>query len=294
VLNHVFEVQSGLLVYSMEKPGGEVVNVLVTGIVRMQEGHGEHRELVVTAADCVQNGKGEQGEVGLGPGPLKVGSATLVEPVLPDPVRNGAEMLPVCPRGEGGEKVLAELPSIGITAEEEEVRIVKELAKLNPEEELPKFPAELLPCGSVVPGEPGFEEDGSGTLGRLELSDPDVNWMVPTPGLDACAGIDDCGTLFVIELPPTFGPCPDVDYCEAILVPELPLRLVPWLDGSDCEALFGTELPLALDLGADAVDWEALFVVELSPTLRLSPDGSNCGALFGTELPLAVKAWSRY
>jgi hypothetical protein len=46
VLNQVLEVQSGLVVYSIENPGGEVVTVLVTGIVRMQAGQGEHGELV--------------------------------------------------------------------------------------------------------------------------------------------------------------------------------------------------------------------------------------------------------
>jgi hypothetical protein len=47
MLNHVFVVQSGLVVYWIEKPGGEVDSVLVTGILAIQAGHGVHRELVV-------------------------------------------------------------------------------------------------------------------------------------------------------------------------------------------------------------------------------------------------------
>jgi len=68
VLNHIFFAQSGLVVYSMEKPGGEAVSVLVTGIAAMQAGHGEHRVLVVTGGR----------EVGLGLEFLGVECATLM------------------------------------------------------------------------------------------------------------------------------------------------------------------------------------------------------------------------
>ena len=47
VLNHVFVFQSGLVVYSIEKPSGEVDNVLVMEMEAMHAGHGEHNEQVV-------------------------------------------------------------------------------------------------------------------------------------------------------------------------------------------------------------------------------------------------------
>jgi hypothetical protein len=50
----------------------------VTGTVKTHVGQGEHGKLVVAGADCVQNGNGEQGNVGRGPGPLNVGSPLLV------------------------------------------------------------------------------------------------------------------------------------------------------------------------------------------------------------------------
>jgi hypothetical protein len=50
----------------------------MTGTVKTHVGQGEHGKLVVAGADCVQNGNGEQGKVGRGPGPLNVEGPLLV------------------------------------------------------------------------------------------------------------------------------------------------------------------------------------------------------------------------
>jgi hypothetical protein len=135
VLSHVLEVQSNLDVYSIEKPGGDVVKVLVTatdvdeGIVTRQVGQGEQGKVELGpeplnvgspdpagtgGAVRVQNGNGEHGNVGLGPGPLNVGRPT---PVELDSLGSGTERLPVCPDIEATGKVVAVLPWIGTITE---------------------------------------------------------------------------------------------------------------------------------------------------------------------------------
>ncbi len=183
--------------------------------------------------------------MGRGPGPLKVGSPTLVAGMFPDPIWVGAETLPVCPEIVGSKEVLAELPRMGTTIEDPETRIVEG----------------LLPCGIVAPGEPRFEtetglENDGDTLEGLEDPNADINWVVPLlPGLGNCTGVDDCG-MFEIELPLIIEPCVDVDR-ETVFFTVLPPRADP------CGMVVSTEIPLAIEPGTDAGDCEALFVGKL-------------------------------
>jgi hypothetical protein len=135
VLSHVLETQSDLDVYSIEKPGGDVVKVLVTatdvdeGIVTRQVGQGEQGKVELGpeplnvgspdpagtgGAVRVQNGNGEHRNVGLGPGPLNVGRPT---PVELDSLGSGSERPPVCPDIEATGKAVAVLPWIGTITE---------------------------------------------------------------------------------------------------------------------------------------------------------------------------------
>jgi hypothetical protein len=145
VLNHVFEVQSDLDVYSIEKPGGGVVKVLVTAtVVRFTDEGG------ILAR---QVGQGEHGKVGFGPGPLKVGRPTLVV----DPLESGTEKLLVCPGIDEIWKLVAVLPWLGTMTETltvwPETETGEGLVPLpwlgTPEEEPPESPAEL---GAAVEG----------------------------------------------------------------------------------------------------------------------------------------------